>query len=45
MSDVTLQINGRSYQLACEDGQEDHYTFEGAWYWEEGEEKAKEVVG
>ena len=26
MSDVTLQINGRSYQIACEDGQEDHLT-------------------
>ena len=24
MSDVTIQINGRSYQIACEDDQEDH---------------------
>ena len=24
MSDVNLQINGRHYQIACEDGQEDH---------------------
>jgi cell division protein ZapA len=24
MSDVTIEINGRAYQIACEDGQEDH---------------------
>ena len=24
MSDVKIEINGRSYQIACEDGQEDH---------------------
>jgi cell division protein ZapA len=24
MSDVTMQINGRAYQIACEDGQEEH---------------------
>jgi len=24
MSDVTIEINGRAYQIACEDGQEEH---------------------
>jgi cell division protein ZapA len=24
MSDVAIKINGRAYQIACEDGQEDH---------------------
>ena len=24
MSDVTLQLNGRSYQISCQDGQENH---------------------
>ena len=24
MSDVKIEINGRYYQIACEDGQEDH---------------------
>lgn len=24
MSEVTIEINGRAYQIACEDGQEDH---------------------
>lgn len=24
MSEVTIQLNGRAYQIACEDGQEEH---------------------
>ncbi|MEC8199856.1 MAG: cell division protein ZapA, partial [Pseudomonadota bacterium] len=24
MSDVKIEVNGRYYQIACEDGQEDH---------------------
>ncbi len=41
MSDVTLTINRRAYQVACEDGQEDHLRGLGRLV----EERVEELVG
>ena len=40
MSDVTLTINRRAYQVACEDGQEDHLRVLGGLV----EERVRELV-
>lgn len=41
MGQVALTINGRSYQIACEDGQEDHLAELGAYI----DKRVRELAG
>ena len=41
MAQVVVTINGRSYRIACEDGQEEHLTELSGYV----SEKVKELVG